>query len=51
MTAGGWLVMLVSVGFVAGLLLWCVYKVIVTPGSTERLHAQADIETPDVEDD
>jgi hypothetical protein len=51
MTAGGWVVMLLSVGGVTTLLAWCVYKVITTPGSTEHLHSQADIETPDVEEE
>lgn len=47
MTLGGWIIMLISVGGVTGLLSWCIYKVISTPGSTEHLHTQADIETPD----
>lgn len=51
MTLGGWIVMLSAVGGVTTLLSWCVYKVITTPDSTEHLHSQADIETPDVEDD
>lgn len=49
MTTGGWIIMLASVGFVTVLLAWCIYKVITTPGSSEHLHAQADIHTPDVE--
>ncbi|MCL4192691.1 MAG: hypothetical protein KJZ87_13245 [Thermoguttaceae bacterium] len=48
MTVGGWIVMVLSVGGVTVLIGWCIYRVIVTPGSTERLHSQADIETPDV---
>ncbi len=51
MTLGGWIAMLVSVSGVTGLTLWCIYKVMSTPGSTERIHSQADIETPDVEDE
>jgi hypothetical protein len=50
MTVGGWIVMLLSVGGVTALLGWCVYKVVTTPGSAERLHSQADIEPPDVEE-
>ncbi len=39
-------------GFALGPLLgWCIYKVLATPGSAEHLHSQADIETPDVEED
>lgn len=48
MTFGGWVVMILSVGGVTSLLGWCIYKVLSTPGSTEHLHSQADIETPDV---
>jgi hypothetical protein len=51
MTVGGWIAMVASVGAVTGLLLWCIYKVITTPGSGGRLHSQVDIETPDVEKD
>ena len=51
MTLGGWFVMLLSVGGMTGLLVWCIHKVITTPGSTERLHSQADLETPDINDD
>lgn len=51
MTPGGWLIMLLSVGGVTALLSWCVYKVVSTPGSEEHLHAQADIETPDMKND
>ena len=51
MSASGWIVMLLAVGGVTGLLAWCLYKVMSTPGSTEHLHSQADIEPPDVEDE
>jgi len=51
MTTGGWIIMVLSVGGVTSLLGWCVYKVLATPGSSEHLHAQADIETPDVEEE
>ncbi len=50
MTPGGWIIMLSSVGFVTFLLVWCIYKVITTPESTEHLHAQTDIHTPDVDE-
>ena len=48
LSAGGWVVMLLSVGFVTSLLGWCIYKVLTIPGSEQHLHSQADIETPDV---
>jgi di/tricarboxylate transporter len=48
LTTGGWVIMVLSVGFVTLLLAWCIYKVVTTPGETEHLHTQADIEPPDV---
>lgn len=50
MSAGGWVIMILSVGFVSSLLAWCIYRVVSTPGSTEHLRAPADISTPDIED-
>ncbi len=44
MTLGGWIVMLLSVGFVTGLLAWTIWRVLRTPGSAEHLHAPAEIE-------
>lgn len=49
MTLGGWIVMLLSVGGATGLLIWCLYKVLSTPGSEEHLHGQVDMRTPDME--
>lgn len=49
MTTGGWIIMVLSVGFVTGLLAWCIWKVLTTPGSETHLHSQADIQTPDRE--
>jgi hypothetical protein len=43
--------MILATGGMTGLLGWCIYKVLATPGSAEHLHSQADIETPDVEED
>jgi len=39
--------MLFSTGFVTGLLIWSVTRVLRTPESTRHLHSQADIEVPD----
>jgi hypothetical protein len=47
MTAGGWLVMILAIGGMTGLLVWCVWKVVSTPGSTEHLHSPADIDPHD----
>ena len=46
MTTGGWIIMTLSVGFVTGLLAWCITKVVTTPSSTEHMHTTpGDIET------
>ncbi len=47
MTTGGWILMLLSVGFVSSLLIWCVYQVLVTPDSEESLHGPSNIDTED----
>ncbi|MCE9615142.1 MAG: hypothetical protein K8T26_12765 [Lentisphaerae bacterium] len=47
MTPGGWLIMILSVGFVTTLFGWCIVKVLRTPEATRHLHSQADIEPPD----
>lgn len=46
MTAGGWFVLVVSVGAVVALFFWCVWKVLTTPGESERMHG-FEFETPD----
>ena len=46
MTVGGWTIMLLSVGSVTGLFVWCIFKVLTTPGETERMHG-VEFETPD----
>lgn len=47
LSVGGWIVMLLSVGFVTGLMTWCIWKVLTTPGETEHLHSQTDIDPGD----
>lgn len=49
-TVGGWIAMILSVGFVTGLLAWCLRKVVATPQSTRHIHSQSDIETPDAKE-
>jgi hypothetical protein len=46
MTPGGWIIMLVSVGSVTALFLWCIWKVLTTPGESDHVHG-FEIETPD----
>jgi len=43
--------MILAVTGITGLLLWCVYKVISTPGSAEHIHSQADIDPHDANGD
>jgi hypothetical protein len=50
MTLGGWFVMLVSCGVVLGLVVFCFYRVLTTPRSTEHMHAPLDIDTRDTEE-
>jgi hypothetical protein len=47
MTTPGWIMMLVSVGFVIGLLLFCFYRVLTTPKSEKHMHGPLDIDTGD----
>jgi len=47
MSAGGWIVMTFAVAGMTGLLIWCLVKILSTPGSTEHLHSPADIEPDD----
>ena len=44
MTLGGWITMLLSVGFVTGLLAWTVSRVLRTPRPTGHLHARPEID-------
>lgn len=46
MTIGGWIIMTLSISFVTGLFIWCLYKVLSTPGETEHMHG-FDMDTPD----
>lgn len=47
MTPAGWTVFITAVAGMTGLLLWCVAKVLRTPGSETHLHSPADINTND----
>lgn len=46
-TLGGWITMILSVGFVTGLLAWCIHRVL-RESSPQKLHSPLDTETPDV---
>ncbi|HUJ09116.1 MAG TPA: hypothetical protein VL171_03755 [Verrucomicrobiae bacterium] len=47
MNLGGWIIMIVSVGFVTIFLGWCIYRVVREPEAPQKLHAQAEIDTKD----
>lgn len=49
MTTQGWIVMLLSVGFVLSLTTFCFYRVLHTPKTGEHMHAPLDIDTHDVD--
>jgi hypothetical protein len=46
MNSAGWLIMICSVGTVTTLFVWCIYKVLSTPGETDHIHG-FEMETPD----
>lgn len=47
MNAGGWVLMIGAVGTVTAVFAWCLRKVLSTPGATEHIHSQADIDPHD----
>ena len=47
MSIGGWIIMTLAVSGITSLLAWCIYKVVSTPGSSEHIHAQTDIDPHD----
>lgn len=49
MTTGGWITMMVSVGFVVTLFVWCVYRVLFGKPPATHLHGLDDIDTKDVD--
>jgi len=50
MTTSGLIVMLLSVGTVTVLFVWCIYKVLSTPHETEKVHG-VEFHTPDIDAD
>lgn len=49
MTTAGWIIMIVSVGSVVGMLVFCFYRVLSAPSSNEQTHAPLDNDTHDRE--
>lgn len=50
MTPGGWITMILSVGFVTCLFGWCITKVLFGTEPTEKLHSLDSIDTRDTGD-
>ena len=48
MTPTGWTVMVLSLGFVLGLLVFCFYRVLSRPQSEEHIHGPLDNEPDDI---
>lgn len=46
MTTAGWIIMITSITTVTTLFVWCIYKVLSTPGEAEHLRG-IDQHTPD----
>jgi hypothetical protein len=49
MTLGGWITMLLSVGFVVTMFSWCLGKVLFGGEPAEKLHSLDSIDTGDTE--
>ena len=49
MTLAGWVMMILSVGFVLSLTIFCFYRVLRMPKTTEHMHAPLEIDTHDVD--
>ncbi len=50
MTLYGWIIMIISVGFVTGLFLWCMFRVLAYKPPTNKLHGIDDIDTQDTDE-
>ena len=49
MTTGGWIFMIGSLSAVTSLLVFCFYRVLRKPSSTDHMHAPLDIDTYDAD--
>lgn len=49
MTTGGWIFMIGSISAVVSLLVFCFYRVLRKPTSTDHMHAPLDIDTHDAD--
>lgn len=51
MTTAGWIVMIVSCGFVLALVIFCFGRVLRTPKAAEHMHAPLEIDTHDTDEE
>jgi hypothetical protein len=51
MTIAGWIIMILSVGTMTVLFVWCLYRVLAYTPDVEKLHGIDDIETPDTKEE
>jgi hypothetical protein len=51
LTTGGWITMILSVGFVVSLFVTCISKVILGHKPVEPLHGVDNIEPPDIKEE
>ena len=51
MTTAGWIIMLLSVGSVTLLFVWCLYRVLAYKPPVGKLHGIDDIDTKDSDSD
>ncbi len=49
MTAGGWIVMIMSVGFVLSLMAFCFYRVLTSSESSGHIQDPMEIDTHDTD--
>ena len=50
MTLSGWIIMLLAVGGTTGFFFWCIYRVLRSPGKTDKMHGVLDTEL-EIEDE
>lgn len=50
LTTGGWTVMILCVGLVTSLMLYCYYRILSEPRPSEHHHAPLEIDTHDSDD-
>jgi hypothetical protein len=51
MTLGGWITLILSVGFVISLFAWCITRILTGHQPVDRLHGLEDIDTHDQDDE